>query len=95
MGLIEKNRVATQREKFKLEVEMGEYVRRLDAVRDVETGNAVVRREIGKALEFELPPRLELLKAPQIRSILLAKFNHIFDHLPELITRSAHHGNGR
>lgn len=84
-ALIEKNRIATQREKFRLEVEMAEYVPRVEANRQVEAGNFVVRRELHKALVIELPARLEMLKAAEIRKVTQTKYDEIVSHLPGLI----------
>jgi hypothetical protein len=79
-------KVAADREKFKLAIEMSEYVPRISANRQIESANAVVRRELRKAMEFELPPRVEMMKAPEIRKIMVAKFRDIVAHLPSLIT---------
>lgn len=81
-GLIEKNRIAAAREKFKLEVEMGEYVPRISVNKTIDTGNAIVRREMEKAFGSELPPRLEGLKAGEIRRILMSRLVEIYQHLP-------------
>jgi hypothetical protein len=87
-AIIEKNKIATQREKFKLEVEMAEYIPRVDANRQIESANYVVRRELHKALVQELPPRLEMLKAAEIRKITQAKYDEIVSHLPGLILKA-------
>jgi hypothetical protein len=87
-ALIEKTHIATQREKFRLEVEMSEYVPRVEANRQIEAANAVVRRELRKALEFELPPRVEMMEAPEVRKIMAQKFREITAHLPRLIIGS-------
>jgi len=76
---------AAAREKFKLEVEMAEYVPRLAANTAIETGNNIVRRELRKAMEFELPPRLEMMRASEIRKVMIAKLNDIVSHLPKLL----------
>jgi hypothetical protein len=85
-------KVAAEREKFKLDIEMGEYIPRVQANRQIESAHAVVRRELRKALEFELPPRVEMMKAPEIRKIMAAKFKEIVSHLPSQITGI--NGNG-
>jgi hypothetical protein len=84
-SIIERNRIATQREKFRLEVEMSEYVPRVEANRQIEASNYVVRRELHKALVMELPARLEMLKAAEIRKVIQAKYDEIVSHLPGLI----------
>jgi hypothetical protein len=87
-ALIEKNRIATQREKFRLEVEMSEYVLRVEVNRQVEAGNYVVRRELHKALVMELTARVEMLKASEIRKVTQAKYDEIVSHLPGLILKA-------
>jgi len=86
-ALIEKNRIATQREKFRLEVEMSEYISRQQACQQIESANAIVRRELHKALVMELPARLEMLKAAEIRKVTQAKYDEIVSHLPGLILK--------
>ena len=84
-SIIERNRIVAERERFKLKVEMAEYVPRVEANRQVEAGNYVVRRELHKALVMELPARLEMLKAAEIRKVTQAKYDEILSHLPGLI----------
>jgi hypothetical protein len=87
-ALIEKNRIATQREKFRLEVEMAECISRQQACQQIESANAIVRRELQKALVMELPARLEMLKAAEIRKVTQAKYDEIVSHLPGLILKA-------
>ena len=92
-ALTEKNKASAAREKFKLEIEMGEYIPRISANRDVDTANAIVIRELYKAMEHELPPRLEMLKAAEIRKVLVTKINQIIAYLPQQFLK-ARNGNG-
>ena len=86
-ALIEKNKIATAREKFRLEVEMAAYIPRQQACQQIESANAIVRRELHKALVMELPARLEMLKAAEIRKVTQAKYDEIVSHLPGLILK--------
>jgi len=79
---------AAAREKFRLEVEMAEYVPRLSANNQIEAANTVVRRELRKALEFELPPRLVGMTAAQMRVVMIDKLKEILSHLPHKIMGS-------
>jgi hypothetical protein len=83
----ERAKIAAERERFRLEIEMAEYIPRIQANHQIEAANAVVRRELRKAMEFELPLRLEMLKAPEIRKVMSAKFRQIVAHLPGLILK--------
>ena len=81
--IIERNRIAIEREKFKLGVAKREYLPRDEVNRAIGTANAVVRREIDRAISVELPPRLEGLSALEIKRILRRKFDTIFASLPK------------
>jgi hypothetical protein len=85
-------KLMAEREKFKLAIDMAEYVKRDQANRQIESANAVVRRELRKALEFELPPRVEMMRAPEIRKIMVQKLKDISAHLPNMIMSV--NGNG-
>ena len=85
---------AAERERFKLAIDMAEYVKRDQANRQIESANAVVRRELRKALEFELPPRVEMMRAPEIRKIMVQKLKDISAHLPQQIMGVNGYGNG-
>ncbi len=93
-ALIEKNQISAKRERFKLEVEMAEYVPRVVANRVIDTGNRIVRTEMEKAFANELPPRLEGLKAHEIRRVLLTRLRQLTDHLPGHIQKVYGNGNG-
>lgn len=94
-ALIEKNQISAKRERFKLEVEMAEYVPRVVANRVIDTGNRIVRSEMEKAFANELPPRLEGLKAVEIRRVLLTRLRQLTDHLPNHIQKVyGANGNG-
>ena len=64
---------------------MAKYVKRIDANRQIEMANAIVRRELRKAMEFELPPRVQMMKTSEIRKVMVAKYDEIVSHLPRLI----------
>jgi len=72
-SIIEKNRLDTQIKAFELDLKMGEYIPRVTANQEVLTCNTMVVREIDRAIESELPPRLEGLSALAIWQELLAK----------------------
>jgi hypothetical protein len=76
--IIERNRIAIEREKFRLGLAMREYLPRDKVNCAVDTANAVVRREIDRAISVELPPRLEGLSAMEIKKVLRRKFDAIF-----------------
>jgi len=67
---------------------MAEYIPRLAANNQIEAANAVVRRELHKALVMELPARVEMMRAPEIRAIMVAKLKEIVSHLPGLILKA-------
>lgn len=92
-ALIEKNQVSAQRERFKLEVEMAEYVPRLVVNRVIDTGNRIIRNELEKAFQSELPPRLEGLSSVEIRRVLLAKLRQLTETLPAQMTQVYGNGN--
>jgi hypothetical protein len=81
--IIQRNRIAIEREKFKLGVAKHEYLARDEVNRAIGTANAAVRREIDRAISVELPPRLEGLSAMEIKKILWQKFDAIFVSLPK------------
>jgi len=91
-ALIEKNQISARRERFKLEVEMAEYVPRLVANRAIDIGNRIIRTELSKAFLSELPPRLEGLTSAEIRRVLIAKLKQLTEELPGMLL--AAHGNG-
>jgi hypothetical protein len=76
--IIERNRIAIEREKFRLGLAMREYLPRDEVNCAIDTANAVVRREIDRAISVELPPRLEGLSAMEIKKVLRRKFDALF-----------------
>lgn len=81
--IIERTRIAIEREKFKLGVAKHEYLARHEVNRVIGTANALVRREIDRAISVELPPRLEGLSAMEIKQVLRQKLDEIFASLPK------------
>jgi hypothetical protein len=86
-ALIDRNKISAQRERFKLQVEMAEYIPRLEANRAIETGNRIVLNELQKAFQSELPPRLEGLTSAGIRKVLLAKLRQLAHDVPAAIKK--------
>lgn len=86
-ALIDKNKISAQRERFKLQVEMAEYVPRIEANRAIEIGNRIVLNELGKSFSSELPPRLEGLSSAEIRKVLLAKLRQLTNDIPKEIKK--------
>jgi hypothetical protein len=80
-ALIEKNKVEAERARFKLKVEVGEFLPRYDVCRDVEAAHSAVRRELTKALIHELPPRLEGLCAIEMRRPMRRVCEELADQL--------------
>jgi hypothetical protein len=66
-ALIEKNKIEAARSKLKLQIETGEFLPKSDVCRDVEVVCSCVRRELTKILCHEAPPRLEMLRANELR----------------------------
>ena len=76
-ALMERNKIAVQAARFNLEVKMAEYLPRIKVFRDIDTSDAILIRELKKAFENELPPKLEGLKAAQIRQVMVNKFAEV------------------
>ncbi len=88
-AIVEKNRIAAERERFRLAVEKGEYVLRDVANRTIDVGNAIVRRELERMFASELPPRLEGLSATLIRKEMLTSLDRCLARLPKRIMHGA------
>jgi hypothetical protein len=86
--IVERTCIAIEREKFRLGVAMREYLARGEVNRVIGTANAVVRREIDRAISVELPPRLEGLSAMEIKKVLRQKFDEIFVSLPKRLVNA-------
>jgi hypothetical protein len=66
-ALIAKTQAEAERARFKLKVEVGEYLPRVDVCHQVESVCLLVRRELNRRLIFELPPRIEMTTAAEMR----------------------------
>jgi hypothetical protein len=84
----ERERALTQRAsaeaaraQFRLSVEKGQYLPVTDICYQVETAHSAVRRELSKALLHEMPPRLEGLKAAEMKRPLRKMIDALSDHL--------------
>jgi hypothetical protein len=94
-SIIEKNKIAAAAAQFDLNVKMGEFVRRLDVNRDIDTGNAIVKRELVKLVTHVLPVRLDGITSPAARAkIGMAELNKVFKLLPGHIEKAASVTNG-
>lgn len=80
-SIIEKNRIVAAREQFDLDIKQGKYVSRLQANRDVDTGNQIVRRELEKLMKHILPPRMPLTPA-EFAKVGMAELNKVLRFLP-------------
>jgi hypothetical protein len=52
-----------------------------------------LKRELYKAAEHELPPRLEMLKASEIKKVLVGKINDILDAFINALREAANAGS--
>lgn len=94
-ALIEKNQISAKRERFKLEIEMAEYVPRREANNAIEIGNRIVLNELAKSFGSELPPRLEGLTSGAIRKVLMDKLRQLRNDVPHAIQKVYNaNGNG-
>lgn len=82
-AITRKNEVSAQREEFALSIVQREHLSRREVNQALDTANGIVRREIDKAIDQELPPRLEGMSAMEIRKTLRKKFDQIFEALPK------------
>jgi hypothetical protein len=80
-ALTERAAIEAQRARFRLMVEVGEYLPRQDVCFQVETAHSTVRRELNKKLLHEMPPRLEGLKAGEMKRPLRKLIDALSDHL--------------
>lgn len=87
-AFIARQTVSSQRESFKLEKEKREYWPRKEVNQVIDTANGVVARELRKAFEQELPPRLEGMAAGEIRKTLARKLDTILKSLPGFLPNS-------
>jgi hypothetical protein len=76
-----KNLIEAERARFKLKVEVGEFLPRQDVCLQVETVHSTVRRELNKKLLHEMPPRLEGLKAIEMKRPIRQIVNELSDQL--------------
>jgi hypothetical protein len=63
-AMISKAEADAERTRFKLSVEQGKFLPRQDVLHQVEQANALVKRELNKALISELPPKLASCLSP-------------------------------
>ena len=91
----ERAKAAAEREKFKLDIEMGEYLPRMSVQNQVEAAHHIVRRELVKALEQELPPRVANMNAAAVKAVMRAKLREILSHMSQRIMGgTGSNGNG-
>ena len=80
-AIIEQRRIATEREKFKLDVERGKYELKDDVVAGITKNITSLFRELEKAFRHELPPRFEGLSAGEIAKMSGRKLNELRERL--------------
>lgn len=88
-SIIEKNRIAAMAARFDLDVKMGEYVHRLQVNRDIDTANAIVKRELVKLMQHVLPPKLQGLSAAEMSKIAMDELNRVLKFLPGHFEKAA------
>jgi hypothetical protein len=82
-AIIEQKRIATEREKFKLDVERGKYELKDDVVAAITRNITALFRELDKAFRHELPPRFEGLSAGDIAKMSGRKLNELRERLAQ------------
>lgn len=82
-ALIDKKKIEIESAQFKLDVERGEYWKRTEVNEAVSKYNALVRRELYKAFEYDLPPRIEGMSAMDIKKALRKRLDEILRGLPK------------
>lgn len=87
-ALIDKKHIEIERDKFKLDVERREYLKRAEINEAISKCNAVVRRELYKAFEYDLPPRVEGLSALHIKKMNRKRLDEVLRGLPKLFANS-------
>jgi hypothetical protein len=80
-AILQRIQLQCQRLELDLAIERREFLRRTDVINEIKAANGTVMREISRALECDLPPRLEGLSAIEIKKVLRRKFDSIFEHL--------------
>jgi hypothetical protein len=88
--LIEKKKIEIEREKLKLGIETRQFVSRDEVNERITTDYAIVRRELYKAFEHDLPPRVEGMSAMEIRKSNRKRLDEILRAMPRLFSN----GNG-
>jgi hypothetical protein len=81
VALTQRASAEAARAQFRLSVEKGQYLPVTDICYQVETAHSAVRRELSKALLHEMPPRLEGLKAAEMKRPLRKLIDALSDHL--------------
>jgi hypothetical protein len=79
--LTERARTEAERSKFRLQIERGEFLDRFTVCSQVEAAFVTTRRELGKILIHELPPRLAGLDASAIRRQMRKTVEELCDEL--------------
>jgi hypothetical protein len=82
-ALIEKKQVEIERDRFKLDAKRREYVKRTEVNEELSRCCALVRRELYKAFEHDLPPRVEGLSALEIKKHNRKRLDEILRGLPK------------
>lgn len=77
-SIIDKNRIAAEREQFRLDIDRGRYELKSVTGERIEKGFGLLVRELTKAFRHELPPQLEGLTAGEIAKLNNKKLQHIF-----------------
>jgi hypothetical protein len=78
---LERLRVTTAREKFKLDVESGKFIAVEDANRQVDTANGIVRRSLQQLVENEIPARCAGMSPIEIKKTGVRLLNECLELL--------------
>lgn len=81
-ALAERARILIERDQFRLAVERGEYFAKDEVLRAFDLSHSTARREIDKAIETELPPKLQGRGAIEIRKILRRWRDNLYRMIP-------------
>lgn len=82
-AFIRRQELAAERDKISIDKERRELLKRTEVNETISTANALVRRELYKAIEHDLPPRLEGMPALEIKKTLRKRLDQILHGLPK------------
>jgi hypothetical protein len=83
-ALTDYKKTQAERERFKLDVEKREFLPRTEVNDVMTTFFSIINRELHKAFEHELPPRLEGVSALEIKKLCRRKLDEVLRSFPLL-----------